>query len=339
MRNRSINLHTFNQICLMLFLICCLVSVVGTIGCSDSGGGNSKTVYHLTGYDGVEMDSAGNQLAVVSGSGNASLNFYAEVPWFVNQTFQVSDADGWGISSFTTNDFTLMEDGVEVPKISSEMNIRQRASLPPGYTYTLKTVLFLDNSPSLAVDLDKIIEAAFVVIDNLDEERQQKIAIVAYDEAGDFTIIQGFTNQAGLLNQALIERVKPSYGTTNFYGAMIDALALWDDNPSSFMDEDNPPSVLPFEQGILVAITDGNDTSNLNDVNDAIAARKDKQIITVGVGDVSDSTADDLSRLGNAGYYPVPKPNIDPDENEGKKPADENLFYLFSTKIWSKYVD
>ena len=60
----------------------------------------------------------------------------------------------------------------------------------------------------------------------------------------------------------------------------------------------------------MVAITDGKDTSNLFDVDDAIAKRKFKQVITVAVGsDVSSSISEDLQKLGNAGYYSVPNPN------------------------------
>jgi hypothetical protein len=303
------------------------------IGCSDSGGGGNKTSYHLTGYNGVGTDSVSGQVFFNSFSGNESLDFYSHFPWYVNLTFTVFDEDGWGIGGLSADDFTVTEDGVDVPKISSEMNARQRTGLPPDFSYTLKTVLFLDNSPSLEIGLDKIIESALVVVDNIDEKRQQEIAIVAYDQAGDFEVVQDFTDQTGLLNQALLERIQPSYGTTNFYGAVMDSLALWNDDPF--------PSTPSFVQGFLVVITDGNDTTNLNDVEDAIAARKDKQIITVGLGEIRDSTADDLKRLGNAGYYPVPEPVQDPDDKEGDKPADENLceWMLVIQKQMLAYAD
>ena len=310
-------LSTLNHISIAGFFVFCLVAVLGTIGCSSSGGSSdNRTEYHLAGYDGVSDASASGEQSVVSSMGNTALKFYSPFPWFVNLTFQVFDEDMWGVADLKVEDFKVMEDGQEVSQIDSEMNIRKRDFLPSAYSYTIKTVLLLDNSPSTALNLDKMIEAAQVIVDNIDEKQQQKIAVVAYNEAGNFTVIRDFTSNISVLNESLIN-LEPSYGTTNFYGAVMDSLALFEDNHS--------PASTEFVQGFVVAITDGLDTSHLNDVDDAIAACDDKQIITVGVGDLSDQISNDLERLGNSGYYPVPNPNQDPDEAAGSKPEDENL--------------
>ena len=292
---------------LMTFMVLCLLTVGGITGCSDSGGGGGER-YQVTGYDGF-----------TNTAGNASLDFFSHYPWFVNLTFQVSDADGNGVSDLTVGDFSVFEDGLEVSQIDSEMNIRKRYSLPSEYSYTLKTVLFLDNTPSVSVSLDKIKEAAQVVIDERDELGQQEFAIVAYDDAGDLTVVQDFTTNATLLYQHLAvgaaDSIQPASGTTNFYGGVIDALALWEDNYSVSDTE--------LVQGILIAITDGKDTSNLYDIEDAVAARKDKQVFTVSVGaDIPEGELSDLERLGNAGFYHVTEPDREPDENYDKK---ENL--------------
>ncbi len=313
-QNRRL-LNTLNHIILKGFFVFCLVAAAGIFGCSDSGG-KSKTAYHLSGYDGGGDGIPSGEQGITSALGNTGLDFYSQFPWFVNLTFQVFDEDMWGLPDLVVENFSVMEDGVEVSQINSEMNIRKRDFLPSAYSYTIKTVLLLDNTPSTSLNLEKMIEAAQVIVDNMDEKQQQEIAIVAYDEAGDFTVIQDFTNNISVLNEELIN-LQPSYGTTNFYGAVIDSLALFDDNQS--------PANTEFVQGFVVAITDGLDTSNLNDVGDAMAARGDQQVITVAVGDLPEQALSDLDRLGNSGYYPVPVPDQDPDEKAGKKPEDENL--------------
>ncbi|MBC2716516.1 MAG: hypothetical protein HF978_14520 [Desulfobacteraceae bacterium] len=315
MRNKRVSLSTLYRICLVSVFVFCLVTVAGTIGCSDSGGDN-RPVYYMTGYDGVDSGLAINPLSIVSGSGSDSLNFYSDFPWFVNVTYQVFDEDLWGYSDLVVEDFNILEDNAEVDQDKSEMNIRQRNTLPPEYEYTLKTVLLVDNTPSASLGLEKSIEAAQVVVDNIDELQQQEIAIVAYDMAGDPILIQDFTSDVSQLNERLLE-LEPSFGTTNFYGAVIASLSLWENIESS--------ANTSFVQGILVAITDGLDTSNLYDIDDALAARGNQQVITVAVGpDIPDEVLNDLQILGNAGYYPVPKPNIDPDESNDVL-VDENL--------------
>ena len=309
-------LNTLSRKLLFCFLGICLAVVAGTMGCSDSGGGSSKNGYFLSGYDGVVDDAATGQ-ALASAVGNENLKFYAEFPWFVNLTYQVQDGEDRGVADLTVDDFTVLEDGAEVSKLTSEMNVRKREVLPSAYSYGIKTVLFLDNTPSAAVPLDKMLECGQVIVDNLDEKQQQEIAIVAYDETGEAEVVQDFTDDLSVLNQVLggAGDIQQSFGTTNFYGGVISALALWEDNHSP----ENPD----FLQGFLVAVTDGKDTAGLQDADDAIALRGDKQVFVVAVGDdIPEYILNDLERLGNAGFYHVTDPQMDPDEGWDKK---ENL--------------
>ena len=309
-------LNTLNRKLLFSLFWICLAVVVGTMGCSDSGGGSSKNGYFLRGYDGVVDDGTTGQ-ALVSAVGNENLKFYAEFPWFVNLTYQVQDGEDRGVGNLAVNDFTVLEDGTEVSKLTSEMNIRKRDALPSAYSYGIKTVLFLDNTPSAAVSLEKMLECGQVIVDNLDEKQQQEIAIVAYDETGEAEMVQDFTNDLSLLNQSLsfAGGIQQSFGTTNFYGGVISALALWEDNHSP----ENPD----FQQGFLVAVTDGKDTAGLQDADDAIGLRGDKKVFVVAVGDdIPEYILNDLERLGNAGFYHVTDPQMDPDEGWDKK---ENL--------------
>jgi hypothetical protein len=319
MVNRNNIRKKFHQIYLIALTTLSLGMLIGAAGCSDGGGGGgSKLGYHLTGYNGVPVESNSSATA----SANSGLKFYAQAPWFVNITYQVYDEDGLGVSNLRVGDFEVAEDGVKIDPIKTELNLRKRDALPSGFSYKLKTVLLVDNSPSASVNFNKMLEACQVVIDYIDEKQQQEIAIVAYDDAGDPVLIQDFTSDVNELSKYFQvdgpNAIKRSFGISNFYGAVKYALNLWEDNPS--------PQDQAFVQGFLIALTDGNDTSGLLDVNDAIAARKNKQVITVAVGtDIPEATLANLERLGNAGYYPVPAPGIEPDEKEGKKPGDENL--------------
>jgi len=214
-------LDKINQFCLIGFFVFFLAAIFGTAGCSSSGGGGEgKSEYGLTGHDGFDDIS-----------GNNGLKFYSEFPWFVNVTYQVFDENFWGVSDLTVKDFNVLEDGVEVYRDEAEVNLRKRDFLPSDYTYTLKTVLFIDNTPSTSLNLEKMVEAAQIVVDYLDQKQQQEIAIVAYDESGDLSVIHDFTDIQTELYASLVE-LKPSYGSTNFYGGVINALSLWDDNES-----------------------------------------------------------------------------------------------------------
>ena len=309
MRNKRVSLCTLYRIGLISMFVFCLTAVFGTIGCSDSGG-KSKPVYYMTGYQGIENSDSAT-------TNDEELTFYSEFPWFVNLTFQVFDEDEWGDSGLKIEDFDLLENSTEVDPDKSEMNIRQRNSLPPAYDYTLKTVLLIDNTPSASLDLEGSIEAARVVLDNIDELQQQEIAIVAFDEAGDPILVHDFTGKVNDLNDALTD-LKPSFGTSNFYGAVIASLSLWEDEVSS--------ATTSFVQGVLVAISDGLDTSNLYDVNDALAARGNQQVITIAVGpDIPADVLTDLEQLGNAGYYHVINPDLEPDEKNDDLVKNENL--------------
>ena len=325
-------LNALNHKLLTGVFVFCLAVVAGTIGCSDSGSGGSKVGYQLVGYDGVISETSSQQ-SLASAVGNQGLEFYAEFPWFVNLTYQVFDADKLGVADLTVDDFMVLEDAAEVSKLASEMNIRKRDALPSAYSYSIKTVIFLDNTPSADVSLEKMLECGQVIVDNLDEKQQQEVALVAYDEAGEAEVVQDFTSSRTDLNTklSLTGGIQQSFGTTNFYGGVIKCLELWEDNHS--------PANPDFLQGFLVAVTDGKDTAGLLRVNDAIAVRGDKQVFVVAVGaDIPESILNDLELLGNGGFYHVTDPLMEPDPKFDKK---ENLCenMLEVQKRMMAYVD
>jgi len=327
---KTIPFKSMNRLKILSRFLFCVLVVIGLSACGGGGGGGSdKGEFHLTGYSGVDLEATSNPYEL-----------YTEFPWFVNFTFQVSNPECEGVSGLTANDFLVTEDGAELLPADTEMTVRQRHTLPSDYTYTMDTVLLLDNTPSQAGNLDLIKEAAQAVIDSLDERRQQRVAIVAFDENGDPFVKQEFTDNLSALNQCLItgeaaaeneDALQPSNGTTDFYGAVIEGLSLWEDDPSPCLpaSEDCEEGIesccdQAFRQGVLVAITDGKDTANLYDINDATTKRGNKRIYTVGVDseNIPESVQAELEQLGNAGYFPVAEPEREADEGYDKK---ENL--------------
>ncbi|MDZ7777554.1 MAG: hypothetical protein U5L09_19050 [Bacteroidales bacterium] len=83
----------------------------------------------------------------ISEYGNISEN--AQEPCFINIMFQVTDMQGNGVSSLSTRDFEVLENDQEVSPTESAMQVRKQDVIP----YSLKTVLLIDNSSSVAENL------------------------------------------------------------------------------------------------------------------------------------------------------------------------------------------
>ncbi|RJP38140.1 MAG: VWA domain-containing protein, partial [Desulfobacteraceae bacterium] len=323
--------YSCHRIIPMALAVIILMAMGGIIGCSNSSGSgdsSSGPSYHMTGYDGEPAEGSSTALLEV---GNSGLNFLAQAPWFVNMTFQVSDKDGIGIPDFKVADFNVFENGTRLDTVESNINIRKRDALPPGYTYTLKTVLFIDNSANIAPEtLNLMMDGAKAFLSKIDPKKQQEFAVVAFDNDGDPVLIHDFTS----LTKELIPyftagnafSIKRSFGTANFYGAIQFALDLWEENPS--------PATKTLTQGFVVVLTEGRDTTGLYNIDDAIAARDrdNKRVVSVPIGsDIPDHILAELERLGNGWYYPVPNPDLPEDDKSRKKSGDKNLVEWMTT--------
>ncbi len=205
-----------------------------------------------------------------------------ELPSYVNIMFQVTDIDGAGVDNLVTADFRVIEDGESVSPTESYMQIRKRDMIP----YSLKTVLLIDNSASVGTKLNVIKEAADALVQNITD--QQEIAIFEFSDAP--VLIQDFTSDVALLSAA-INSIELGYASTDLYGALIEGLSQWED----FYD------LSGIQQGFLIALTDGSDTQNSHTLAEALEARGDKWVYTIGLGDEIDPGV--LNTLGNAGSY------------------------------------
>ncbi len=212
------------------------------------------------------------------------LHFEYELPCYVNVMFQVTDRKMAGIPNLKTEDFVVYEDDMEYSPTESFPIIRKRENIP----YALQTVLLLDNSASVGANLGEIKAAAVTMIGSI--TANQKFAIYKFSETP--VLVQDFTNNISDLTDA-INSIQLGYATTDLYGAIMAGVERWTDYYA--LDS--------IQQGFMIALTDGSDTQHLHTLAEALQARGDKRIYTVGLG--AEIDPDILGQLGNAGFYQI----------------------------------
>ncbi len=209
-----------------------------------------------------------------------------EEPSFVNILFQVIDSDNWGVTSLTTEHFEVREDDQVVSPTESAMRVQKREAIP--HRFKLKTVLMLDTSTSVKDHLEQIKQAAVILVENMTEN--QEIALYEFSEKPER--LQDFTNDAAALTKAIRE-IRLGFPTTNLYGSIITGTRRWADIFTT----------TEVQQGFLVILTDGSDTQGSYTLSEALAARGNKNVYTIGLGNEIDP--DVLQELGNAGFFQI----------------------------------
>ena len=209
-----------------------------------------------------------------------------EAPSFVNILFQVIDSDNWGVTSLTTEHFEVREDDQVVSPTESAMRVQKREAIP--HTFKLKTVLMLDTSTSVKEHLEQIKQAAIILVENMAEE--QEIALYEFSEKP--VLLQDFTGDVAALTKAIRE-IRLGFPTTNLYGSIITGTRRWAD---IFTTSE-------VQQGFLVILTDGSDTQGSYTLSEALSARGNKNIYTIGLGNEIDPEV--LKELGNAGFFQI----------------------------------
>ena len=205
-----------------------------------------------------------------------------DYPCIVNIMFQVLNMQNKGVPGLSTNDFQLKEDDDYISPSESGMYIMNRQSAE----YVLRTVIMIDNSASIGDALSDLKKAANEYVDQITD--YQQIAIFKFSDMP--ILLQYYTNEVNLL-KAAIDEIDIGYPTTNLYGSAIEGLQLWNDVYQ--IDE--------IQQGILVLLTDGDDTQGSSTLKKLLEVRGEKMTYTIGIGNDIDSTI--LKKIGNAGYY------------------------------------
>ncbi len=209
-----------------------------------------------------------------------------EEPSFVNILFQVIDSDNWGVTSLTTEHFEVREDDQVVSPTESAMRVQKREAIP--HTFRVKTVLMLDTSTSVKEHLEQIKQAAIILVQNMTEN--QEIALYEFSEKPE--LLQDFTDDVAALTKAIRE-IRLGFPTTNLYGSIITGTRRWQDIFTT----------TEVQQGFLVILTDGSDTQGSYTLSEALTARENKNVYTIGLGNEIDPEV--LKELGNAGFFQI----------------------------------
>ncbi len=245
------------------------------------------------------------------------MNLYkieTQMPSYVHVIFQVIDLNGKGISTLTQNDFEVYEDGLPISLTESQLEIRNKETIP----YKIKTVLMLDNSTSLKNNINEIRDAARSFVERI--SKNQEISIYSFSEQPHMLI--DFTSNRDSLISALNKYIS-GYATTNLYGAIIKGASLLE---SKFAFDE-------IIQSVMIVFTDGSDTQGSSTLIDALNAINNKIVFTIGLG--TEIQPEVLKAIGNAGYYSIDKIDelkIQLDKIQEEIVSYANSFYILTYK-------
>lgn len=219
--------------------------------------------------------------------------------------FSVLDAEGRAVSDLRTSDFLVRENNTQLDTTESALRI-VRSNDP----ILAPVVLLLDLSRSvvLAGALERIIESANAVINALVNDQELSILVFA-DQA---RVLTDFSSDRAAHRSAVASLVEQEGNSTNLFGAMIKGYSLWQDGvtrppiadagvtpPTTAFSPSTEGGAAPLVVGMLVAISDGNDTASVATLKDVLAARGNKKTLFLRAGQNLDRLiAKQLSTLG-----------------------------------------
>ncbi|MEW4925036.1 FISUMP domain-containing protein [Algibacter sp. 2305UL17-15] len=206
-------------------------------------------------------------------------------PSFVDVMFSVTDAKNKGVDYLDNDDFNVLEDDNPVSISETFRYIKKLNQVP----YFQKTVIMLDNSSSVAVNLAQIKAAAISLVKKIVAD--QEIAIYSFSD--NAVLLQDFTTNITDLETA-INGITTGFPSTNLYGSLITGL-------DSFT---NLYSLDRIEEGYLIALTDGDDTQGSSTLQQVINARGKKRVFIAGLGnELNPAPLMQMASTGN--YFPV----------------------------------
>jgi len=212
----------------------------------------------------------------------------------------VTDANGNPVPGLTAADFTMLVDGVTVTAPAVTQPPSQDAN------QHVSVVFAMDFSPS-------------VVDTNVTVMRQAVIDFINAMEVGDYAAIVKFnvTNPNGASVVQPFTRIDGAAGTQALIAAVNADYPgresnIFDGVTVSVAHFATPPAPLPAGPKAIILVTDGDENNSTADINTAIAAAVDTgtPIFTVGIGDFSSVTSQNILRAlpsGTGGtFYPAP---------------------------------
>lgn len=200
-------------------LVSLLISLVVTccVACEAADGGGSGGSQSTSG--------GGSQCLALDRVSSAE-----RPPAGVRVVFRVTDCDGNPVRALSASDVTIINDEKGEPFGTGGEGGGVSAPTTPSQ-YGLYSILVLDMSDSIfrAGAVNDVVDGARVFVQEMVERPAQdlkhEVAVMVFGRSNATRIVQPFTSDTGALYAALEAlRSAESLGTTNLYGAYLDAI-------------------------------------------------------------------------------------------------------------------
>jgi hypothetical protein len=266
-------------------------------------------------------------LATASGGGCAALQLTPikmtqQKPSNVAIYFKVKSIDGDPVGGLTADKFRIYEDGQLVSQYESKQTI-----LNPEVAAVHYTLLLVDMSGSVSDSgtVPDLVQAVSTFTDRV--EKQQRVAIYAFDGSADLYPIVPFTDQPGSAKAgvAQLSSFKPKDPSTNLNGAVVKAL--------DELDNDLGKAKQPMKFGTLVVFTDGTDHANRVSESDMKQHIREKPFDVFAIGLGAEIKQPQLEAIGKSGTAPATDKNALVkafDDVGAKVEARTKSYYLLS---------
>jgi hypothetical protein len=221
-----------------------------------------------------------------------SIKMTQQKPSNVAVYFKVQTQGGDPVGGLSADQFRIFEDGQLVSQYESKQTI-----LNPEVAAVHYTLLLVDMSGSVTEsgNSESVVQAVGTFTERV--ERQQKVAIYAFDGSADLHPIVPFTDQAGSAKAGVqqLATFKPKDPSTNLNGAVVKAL----DELDNALGKANQP--LKF--GTLVVFTDGTDRANRVPASTMQQHIREKpfDVYAIGLGaEMKEPQLQDIGKSGTA---------------------------------------
>jgi hypothetical protein len=220
----------------------------------------------------------------------APIKMTQQKPSNVAVYFKVENQSGEPIAGLTADGFRIYEDGQLVSQFESKQTI-----LNPEVAAVHYTLLLVDMSGSVSESGNGqvLVDAVSTFTSRL--EKQQKVAIYAFDGSPDLHPIVPFTDQPGSAKAGVqsLATYKPRDPSTNLNGAVVKAL--------DELDNALGKATQPLKFGTLVVFTDGTDRAGRvpADTMEQHIREKPFDVYAIGLG--AEIKQDQLGTIGKSG--------------------------------------
>jgi von Willebrand factor type A domain-containing protein len=204
--------------------------------------------------------------------------------------FKVQASSGDPVGGLTADRFRIYEDGQLVSQYESKQTI-----LNPQVAAVNYTLLLVDMSGSVSEsgNGDAVAQAVGAFTERV--EREQKVAIFAFDGSPDLYPIVPFTDQPGSAKAGVqqLAAFKPKDPSTNLNGAVVKAL--------DELDSALAKASQPVKFGTLVVFTDGTDRANRVSTATMLQRIRDKPFDVYAIGLGAEIKEAQLAEIGKSG--------------------------------------